>query len=204
MLTTGSNDMRRTERLIVAGLASIGAGAIHATAAGNHSEHRQAVIAFVAVAVVQLSWGVLALVRAVPVLAWLGVVGQVAAVGGWTLAKTSGIAFVDGLDEVEGVQFADTLAAGLAVVAVVATVAGLTGWAAGLGSRVRHGVPQAALTTAVALVGVAVVVPGMVAAGSHGHTGGTDDGHGTTPRLPMTRTTRRAKGGHSTPRCPST
>jgi hypothetical protein len=182
MLTTGSdNGMRGAGQLIVAGLASIGAGAIHATAAGNHSEHRQAVIAFVVVAVVQLSWGVLALVRAIPVLAWLGVVFQVAAIGGWALAKISGIAFVDGLDEAEDVQFADALAAGLALVALVATVAGLTGWAAGLGSRVRRSVPQAGLTTAVALVGMALVIPGMVAAGSHGHPGGArgaDDGHG--------------------------
>jgi Transposase len=182
MLTIGSdNDMRGAGRLVVVGLASIGAGAIHATAAGNHSEHRQAVIAFVAVAVVQLSWGVLALVRAIPVLPWFGVVAQVAAIGGWALAKTSGIAFIDGLDEPEGPQFADTLAAGLALVAMVAIVASLSGWGAGLGSPLRRAVPQAGLTTAVAPVGVALVIPGMVAAGSHGHTGGAggaDDGHG--------------------------
>ncbi len=182
MLTIGSdNDMRGTGRLVVAGLASIGAGAIHATAAGNHSEHRQAVIAFVAVAVVQLSWGVLALVRAIPVLPWFGVVAQVAAIGGWALAKTSGIAFIDGLDEPEGPQFADALAAGLALAAMVAIVASLTGRGAGLGSPRRRAVPQAGFTTAVALVGVALVIPGMVAAGSQGHTGGAggaDDGHG--------------------------
>jgi hypothetical protein len=182
MLTTGSdNDRSGARRLVVAGMASIGAGAIHATAAGNHSEHRQAVIAFVALAVVQLTWGVLALVRAIPVVAWLGVVAQVAAICGWVLAKTTGIAFVDGLDEAEDVQFADALAAGLALVAVVAAVAGLTGWAAGLGSRVRRSVPQAGLTTGVALVGMALVIPGMVAAGGHGHAsgdGGAGDGHG--------------------------
>jgi hypothetical protein len=37
--------------LRVAALASLGAGAIHATAAGAHSEHRSAVIAFVLIAV---------------------------------------------------------------------------------------------------------------------------------------------------------
>ncbi|MGH9214511.1 MAG: hypothetical protein ACRD2C_28160 [Acidimicrobiales bacterium] len=182
MFTTRSDDdTSGARRLILAGMASIGAGAIHATAAGNHSEHRQAVIAFVAVAAFQLGWGVLVLVRAIPVLAWLGVLGQVVVIGSWVLAKTSGLGFVDGLDEAENVQFADALAAGLAIVAVAATVASLTGWAAGLGSRVRGGLPQAGFSAAVALVGVALVVPGMVAAGNHSHAGGTgagDDGHG--------------------------
>jgi hypothetical protein len=182
MLTTGSDSRRGSALLALAGLASIGAGAIHATAAGSHSEHRQAVVAFVAVAVVQLSWGVLALARSVPVLAWLGAGFQVAAIGGWVLAKTSGIGFVDGLDEAEDVQYADALAAGLAAVAVVAIVLSLVGWvpgwAAGLGSRVRRGIPQAGLTTAVVLAGVVLVVPGMVAAGSHGHAGGDGEGDG--------------------------
>ena len=36
--------------MAMAGIASLGAGAIHAAAAGSHSEHRQAVLAFVIVA----------------------------------------------------------------------------------------------------------------------------------------------------------
>jgi hypothetical protein len=182
MSETGTdNDTKDAVRLVVAGLASIGAGAIHAVAAGNHGEHREAVIAFVAVAIFQLAWGVLVFVRATPLLAWLGIAGHAAIIGSWVLAKTSGIGFVDGLDEAEDVQFADALTAGLALVAVVATVGSLTGWAEGLGSRVRRRVPQADLTTAFALVGVALLVPGMVAAGRHSHVavdGGADHGHG--------------------------
>ena len=49
--------------MAMAGIASLGAGAIHAAAAGSHSEHRQAVLAFVIVAAFQLGWGALALVR---------------------------------------------------------------------------------------------------------------------------------------------
>ena len=40
-----------------AGLASLGAGAIHATAVGVHSEHRQAAVAFALLAAFQLGWG---------------------------------------------------------------------------------------------------------------------------------------------------
>ena len=45
----------------VAALASCGAGAIHAAAIGVHSEHHQAVLAFTAVAVIQIGFGVVAL-----------------------------------------------------------------------------------------------------------------------------------------------
>lgn len=164
--------------LTVAGLASIGAGAIHATAAGMHSEHRQAVVAFVFVAVFQIGWGAVTLVRSGAVLGLLGAAGNTAAFGGWLLAKSSGISFVDGLEESESVQLADSLAAGLAVVAVLLALAAvlrlveidLTGR---IGPRI---VGVAALTTAV------LAFPGMVSAGSHNHADGhsvseSDDGH---------------------------
>ncbi|MGH9212531.1 MAG: hypothetical protein ACRD2C_17940 [Acidimicrobiales bacterium] len=163
-----------TRGLVIAAWASIGAGAIHATAAGNHSEHRQAVLAFVAVATFQIAWGVLALVRYTPILGGVGVVGQVAAIGGWVLAKVEGIGFVEGLEGSERVQFADGLAAGLALVAVGGVVAPARGWTRGSGSPLALAtrVPRAVLTGTMALAGVALVIPGMVAAGSHSHDGG--------------------------------
>jgi hypothetical protein len=85
----------------MAGLTSLGAGAIHAAAIGVHSEHRSAVIAFTAVAALQLAWGVLALVRPSRPVAVLGILTNLGAVAGWALAKTSGISFVSGLDESE-------------------------------------------------------------------------------------------------------
>ena len=47
----------------IAGMASMGAGAIHAAAIGAHAEHRQAVLVFAVVAAVQLGWGAWALTR---------------------------------------------------------------------------------------------------------------------------------------------
>ena len=49
--------------LAVAGLASLAAGAIHATAAGTHSSARAAATTFVALGLAQLAWGAYALVR---------------------------------------------------------------------------------------------------------------------------------------------
>lgn len=152
--------------LRVAALASLGAGAIHATAAGSHSEHRAAVVAFTVTALLQIGWGALALARRERLLVPAGIAVNGAALAGWAMAKTSGIGFVDGLNAQEDVQFADAVAAALAALAVVgaalALVRGLS-WAA----RPRPGL--------VALAGVAtvvLVVPGMVSTTSHSHPGG--------------------------------
>src|SRR5690606_22203827 len=102
--------------------ASIGAGAVHAAAIGVHAEHRQAALAFTVLAALQLGWGVLALLRPGRLLVGAGVVVNLAALGGFALAKTAGISWVDGLEETEAVQTADGLAAALAVVAVLASL----------------------------------------------------------------------------------
>ena len=76
------------------------------------------------------------------------------------IAKTSGISFIDGLEQIEPVQFADGAAAALAAVAVIAAVVALM---SGLRSvHVWHStLAMSAFLTAL------VTVPGMVAAGAH-------------------------------------
>src|SRR5688572_12846717 len=98
-------DESKPDLLSLAGLAALAAGAIHATAAGAHSENKEAVWAFVGVALFQLAWGAFALLRSGRLLALIGLAGNAAALGGWALAKTEGISFVEGLDEKESVQF---------------------------------------------------------------------------------------------------
>jgi hypothetical protein len=152
--------------LRAAAIASLGAGAIHATAAGAHSEPRSAAVAFAVVAALQIAWGALALMRSGRVVGLLGVAVNGAALAGWVLAKTSGISFVDGLEDKEAPQFADSLAAGLAAVAVVGALLALASRVAWV-SRPRPGL--------VALAGLAtfgLVVPGMVSTGGHSHAGG--------------------------------
>ena len=153
----------------LAGLTSLGAGAIHAAAIGVHSEHRSAVIAFTAVAALQLAWGVLALVRPSRPVAVLGIVVNLGAVAGWALAKTSGISFISGLDESEPIQTADGLAAGLAVATVLALAAGLLMWRS---DRAPLRAPLPLLAVGVS----ALAVFGMVSAGSHAHAAGDDHG----------------------------
>jgi hypothetical protein len=109
--------------LAVAGLASLGAGVIHATAAGLHGEHRQAAVAFALLAAFQVAWGVVALVWAPRLVIALGTLANAVALGGWLTTRTSGIGFIDGLEAAESAGFADSAAAALAVVAVLGAVA---------------------------------------------------------------------------------
>jgi len=101
------------------------------------------------------------------------VAGNAAALGGWILAKIDGISFVTGLDVREDPQFADTLAAALALVAIVGALIVLL---PGLSARLSGRRPALVGVSGVAVL--ALTVPGMVAAGSHEHDEGHEHGEG--------------------------
>ncbi len=151
----------RTKAIAVAGFASLGAGAVHAAAVGVHNEHPQAVRVFVVAALFQLAWGALAQRRSSAVLALAGIAGNGALVTGWALAKTNGIGFVDGLGTSEPVQFADGLAAALAIVAVLGALTAFL--------RPSHSSVRSSIASLAALAIAGVTLPGMVAAGGHRH-----------------------------------
>lgn len=156
--------------LRLAALASLGAGAIHASAAGAHSEHDSTVVAFAVMAALQIGWGVLALGRSGRLVSLAGAAVNAAALGGWVLAKSRGIGFVDGLDVKESIQFADGLAAALAAVAVTGALVALAGRVAWVGR------PRPILVGVAAVATMGLAVSGMVSTGSHSHTGA--GGHG--------------------------
>jgi len=158
--------------LRIAALASLGAGAIHATCVGTHGDERTVVFSFALIAALQIGWGALALVRSGALVGWSGILINGAAVGGWFLTRTTGIGFIKGFETAESPGFPDTLCAVLGAVAVL-------GAAAALAHRFEWvSRPRPVL---VALAGVAVLsisVPGMVKTGDHSHAGGGahDDG----------------------------
>lgn len=163
--------------LALAAGSSLGAGAIHSAAIGVHAEHRQAVVVFTAIAAVQLGWGALVLARPGRLLIALGALANAGFFAGWVLAKTKGIAFVDGFEVTEPVQVADGLAAGLALAVVLTVVAD------GLPSMRRRLAAVPILTGVAAVLVAGLAVPGMLAAGSHthahdeaAHTHGASDG----------------------------
>ena len=107
------------DRAQVAGLASVGAGAIHLVAAGSHAEHPSVARAFVLLGAVQVVAGlVLALSGRRLAAAAVAAVSAVA-VGGWLLTRTTGISWIDGLEASESAQFADTVCAVLGAVGLV-------------------------------------------------------------------------------------
>lgn len=157
--------------LAPAGFASLGAGAIHAAAIGLHAEHRQAAVAFAVLAFAQIVWGALALTGGGRLLAAAGAALNAGAVGGWVVAKTSGISAIDGLETAEGIQWPDGLAALLAAIAVVAALRHL------VAGREAGPVSPRFLSMAGAVVAV-MALAGLVTAGDHSHAGGHGDSGG--------------------------
>lgn len=153
--------------MALAGFASLGAGAIHAAAIGVHNEHTQAAQAFAVLAVVQIGWGALALVARRQRVALGGLVISMVAAAGWVMAKTSGIGVVDGLGEVEQVQWPDALAATLALLSVGILLRGL---AAGLAGQPASP-PNRVVLNGVGAAVVVVALVGMISAGTHSHAG---------------------------------
>src|SRR5688500_1367279 len=106
------------DRAQIAGLASVGAGAIHLTAAGIHAEHPTAARIFVLMGAVQIVAGLVLALSARRSAAVAVVLVGTAAVGGWFLTRTSGISWIDGLAEAESPQFADTACAVFGVISL--------------------------------------------------------------------------------------
>ncbi len=157
----------RTERVATwagraqfAGLASVGAGAIHLAAAGIHAEHPSLARIFVILGAAQVIAGlVLALGGGRPAASVVAVV-NIAAVGGWALTRTVGISWVQGLEYPERPQVADTVCVALSAIALVLAVVVLL-----------RGAPQApriGLVAPGALVGV-ISVAAMLTGTTHVH-----------------------------------
>jgi hypothetical protein len=158
----------RTGALAVPALASLGAGAIHAAAIGVHSEHDQAVLAFALVGGAQLGAGALGLTTSRKVVGGVIAAVNAIALGGWVLAKRSGISFVDGLEAKEAVQWADGVAAAFAAAAVLGVLIAL--------KRAMRFPGGAALPRVLAVPVAVLALSGMVSAGSHAHATGDDHG----------------------------
>ena len=117
--------VKRFPGIAIAGLASIAAGAIHGGAIGLHAEHPQLARIFIVMTLLQLAWGITILLRPQHWLLPVGVIVNGAAVGGWALTRIAGISWIDGLEVRESPQIADTLCAGLGIVAATVALAAL-------------------------------------------------------------------------------
>jgi len=150
----------RVPGLAIAAMTSIGAGVIHAAAAGVHAEHPQLARLFILCSIAQVGAGLIALARrsrwvAVPLLVINGV-----AVGAWLATRVTGISWIQGLEVREAPQFADTACALLGAASVGCALAALmVGRRASAAPRLLF--PALAIT--------ALTVPAMLSSGTHVH-----------------------------------
>jgi hypothetical protein len=159
-----------TSPLLLAALASVGAGVIHAAAVGIHTEHVGLTRLFILVAVAQIGAAVFAFLRPSARLAAGALVAvNLAAFAGWLYTRLAGISWIAGLEQSERAQPADTIAALLALGAVIGAGAFLVR-RADLLARV----PVAVVATLIA----AFTVPAMVNATNHQHDHGSDHASG--------------------------
>jgi hypothetical protein len=164
----GDGAMTWADRAQFAGLASVGAGAIHLAAAGIHAEHPSLARIFVIMGAAQVIAGlVLALGGGRPAASVVAIV-NVAAVGGWALTRTVGISWVRGLEASESPQFADTVCAALGAISLALAVFVLL-----RGSRQA---PRLGLVAPGALVG-ALSVAAMLTGATHVHSHDAATGH---------------------------
>lgn len=160
--------------LALAGTASLGAGAIHAAAIGVHGDHPAAARTFAVLALLQIAWGALALVDHRSPVAFGGFALSVGAFSGWVLAKTTGLGFIDGLGEVEGVQWPDFLAALLALAAALLAIRVLIA-----GRTAGDRAPKTGTLGTVAFGVLALTLVGMTTTSTHQHADGAGHVHGT-------------------------
>lgn len=157
-----------TTRTDLAGALSIGAGLVHAAAAGTHGGATTLVWLFAASAIAQVGLGVLVLASPTrrALLANVGV--NLVCVGAWIASRTTGISFIADLEGREAVGTQDVLGAALGAVAVVFTL-----WA--LVPRPAPTSPRLAWLPALALVpavfGIAAPHDG------HAHAEGEEHAH---------------------------
>jgi hypothetical protein len=159
--------MTWADRAQFAGLATVGAGAIHLVAAGFHGEYPSLARIFVLLGACQLIAGLVLALGGGRTAAAVVAVVNIAAVGGWALTRTVGVSWVWGLNAPERPQFADTVCAVLSAIALVLAVIVLL--------RGARQAPRVGLVLPGALVGV-VSVAAMLATATHAHSHG-EAGH---------------------------
>jgi hypothetical protein len=147
----------------LAGLASIGAGAIHAGVAGLHADTTTLSRLFVGCAIAQIAVGLFALVKGGRIAAALTVAVNVAAVATWATTRLSGISWIDGLEHAESAQFTDSACAALGGIAAVSAAIALA-WRHTRVSTVRLGVPA----LSVGIVALAAMLTGVGHVHGHG------------------------------------
>ena len=157
---------------VVGGLAlvSAAAGFLHAAAVEGHRGHGIMAQLFAALAVFQIVWAGLLLVRASRPVLLVGAGVNLLVIVGYVLSRTTGVPFVDGLQETEAATFPDLAVTGLEVVLVILAGTAAAGWRLawpeGRGSAIAVGV-VAAVVGGLSIPAMGETVQANAAPGGH-------------------------------------
>ncbi len=162
----GNRASKWVDRAQFAGLASAGAGACHLAAAGMHAADPSLARIFVILGAAQLITGLVFALEGGRLAAAVVAVVNIVAVSGWTLTRTVGISWVQGLTYAEGPQFTDTVCATLGTIALVLAAAVLLS-----GPRRAPRVGLVLPGVLVGAVSLAAMLTGATYAHGHGETG---------------------------------
>lgn len=176
-VTTPSPTAARTSvapAVLVAAAASVGAGLVHAAAAGTHTGADTVVRLFAITAALQVAWAALAVLRPGRVVIALGVALNGGAALAWALSRTQGLPWPAELEAIEDAGTQDVIAAALGAAAALVALFAL--------ARPTARAPRRGPTSGLALLAggaaLALAVPGMTASHAHGPSHEHDGGHG--------------------------
>ncbi|MEV6059061.1 hypothetical protein AB0L62_03565 [Nocardia asteroides] len=151
--------------LLVGGIASVGAGAVHFMAAGMHTEHATLARAMVVLAAIQCATGLAVLLSERRIVASAVLAVNVFAAAIWAFTRFADIPWITGLTA-ESPQVADTVCAALGALAAVAAGIGL------LRPQATLPPPRSGLAAAaVGVLALAAMLNGVGHVHSHGETG---------------------------------
>ncbi|CAN5569751.1 hypothetical protein BH18ACT1_BH18ACT1_06800 [soil metagenome] len=102
----------------VLALLSLAAGFLHAAMIDGHRGHGIVAQLFTAFAIFQVAWAALVLARPNRAVLLLGALGNAAVAVGYLVSRTTGIGFIDGLEETEAIGFTDGATTALEVLLV--------------------------------------------------------------------------------------
>ncbi|MFD3506254.1 hypothetical protein [Nocardia sp. NPDC058666] len=171
-MTNGRNGF-----LLLGGISSVGAGAVHFMAAGMHTEHATLARLMVVLAAIQCATGLAVLLSERKIVVTSMLAANAFAAGMWAFTRFADVPWIAGLTA-EAPQVADTVCAGLGALAAVAAVIGLVRPTATL-LPMRSGIAAAA----VGVLALAAMLNGVGHVHSHGdtddhaHAAGDDHAH---------------------------
>ncbi|WP_019873188.1 hypothetical protein [Sporichthya polymorpha] len=176
---------------MVAALASLGAGIIHAAVAPEHTNWWASVAFFVALALFQLGWGGYVLLRKpAPLVLLLGAAANLAALATWAVSRISGMPFGPHQGVAEPAARADIIASVLGVLVAVGALGLARGWRPRSLLSMRPALSAGAgglAVSALSLVALTGVSGHAHSIGEeHGHAGHTSDLQAAAATAPLT------------------